>query len=344
MEHRFQGSSTQAGKGLKLRLAGVFAALFCLALLASACGGSGESSESSASTSGGSSAEGASVSTLSGKTVGYIQAGPELYYQCQANGVQSQVESLGGKLVVVNSEDNPQKQLANGQDLIAQQVEAIMLQSTDAASGRRVVDLANEAGIPIFLTGVPVPGSDPTAALNVDFVTVGELMGGWIEENRPDAKVGVITGLKGQGPSELTLEGIEKSLPSTVDVVSVQPADWSRQKAGTVAQNMVQANPEIDLLIVFNEDMAVGVDLALKQIDKQIPMVSTNGSEDGIALMKEGTLLATVAQSPSNEGILSVNLVAEALDGETVSSVDYPFQIITPETVSSIEVPFCLES
>lgn len=105
---------------------------------------------------------------------------------------------------------------------------------------------------------------------------------------------------------------------------------------------MVQAHPEIDLLIVFNEDMAVGVSQALKAAGKKVPMVSTNGSQDGITLMKQGSLIATVAQSPSYEGILSVGLVADALSGKTVASVDYPFRMITPATLSQLKVPFCI--
>lgn len=282
--------------------------------------------------------------TLEGKTIGQLSAGREYYYQCQDKGVQQRVEELGGELVSLNSDANAQKQLANGQDLIAQGVDAILLTSTDAATGRKVVDLAEAAGIPVVLTGLPVPDATPTSALLLNFETMGQLMGEWIAENRPDAKLGVIQGLPGQGVTEAISKGLTEALAgSNVQVVADQPADWSRQKAGTVAQNMLQANPEIDLLYVFNEDMLVGVIQALKANQTSVELVSDNGSDDGIKLIRDGTLLATIAQSPSNEGILSVDLAARILAGEEVPEVvDYPLSVVTADNVDDIEVPFCL--
>lgn len=83
-----------------------------------------------------------------------------------------------------------------------------MLQSTDAATGRRVVELADQAGIPIFLSGIPVAGSKPTAALNVDFAKVGRLIDEWVAQQRPRAKVGIVAGLPGAGPSDITLKAL----------------------------------------------------------------------------------------------------------------------------------------
>lgn len=282
--------------------------------------------------------------SLEGKTIGQLSAGREYYYQCQDKGVQQRIEELGGTLVSLNSDANAQKQLANGQDLIAQGVDAILLTSTDAATGRKVVELAEGAGIPVVLAGLPVPDADPTSALLLNFETMGQLMGDWIAENRPDAKLGVIQGLPGQGVTEAISKGLTEALAgSAVQVVADQPADWSRQKAGTVAQNMLQANPDIDLLYVYNEDMLVGVVQALKSNGESVELVSDNGSADGIKLIQDGTLQATIAQSPSNEGILSVDIAAQILAGEEVPKVvDYPLSVVTADNVDAIEVPFCL--
>jgi ribose transport system substrate-binding protein len=286
----------------------------------------------------------AATPSLAGKTIGQISAGREYYYQCQDKGVKKQVAALGGKLVTVNSEANAQKQLANGQDMIVKGVDAILLTSTDAATGRKVIDAARKAKIPVVLVGIGVPGATPDTALLLNFQTMGELMGKWIRQNRPRAKLGVIQGLPGQGVTEAIRQGLAKALKgSSVEIVADQPGDWSRQKAGSVAQNMLQANPEINLLYVFNEDMSVGVLQALRVANKKVELVSDNGSADGIQMIKQGRLLATVAQSPSNEGILSVNLAARLLAGQKVPKVEaYPLSVVTKKNVNALKVPFCL--
>lgn len=320
------------------------AALCAAAVAIAACGSSDSSSSETSAAEPPPGSEGqASAQSLEGKTVGYLQAGPEYYYQCQGKGVQQRVEELGGTVITLNSDSNPQKQLANGQDLIARGVDVLLIESTDSSTGRKVIDLASEAGIPTVIAGLPVPGAKADGTVLTDYEQMGAEMGTWLTENRPDAKIGLVQGLPGQGVTEAISAGFESTLAPTVEVVADQPADWSRQKAGAVAQNMMQANPEIELIYVFNEDMAVGVYQALRESGDDVELVSNNGSEEGIELLDSGALVATVAQSASGEGILSADEAAKVLaEGPQSQVVKYPLKVITKETQDTVEYPFCL--
>lgn len=281
---------------------------------------------------------------VAGKTIGYLNGGPEFYYQCQSKGVKSEAKKYGLKVVELVSSQSPQKQVANGKDLIARGVDALLIESINVDTSKTVIGLAKKAGIPTILAGIDVPGATATGGVVLNFRVMGNEMGKYVKKNRPNAIVGIVGGLPGHGVTEPIEAGFKAGIKgSKVKIVVIQPADWNRQKARTVAQNIVQAHPEINLLYVENEDMAVGALTALQASGKKgVEMVSDNGSADGIKLIKQGKLLATVAQSPYFEGQRSVQLAAAVVSGKKITKENFPLVAVSKANIGFTEKrPFC---
>ena len=84
---------------------------------------------------------------------GYVQAGSSIYWQLSAEGCVAAGKLAGIDVKVQNSNGDPQKELSNIEDFIAQKVNAIMVFTTNGETAQQGAKLANDANIPFFVVG-----------------------------------------------------------------------------------------------------------------------------------------------------------------------------------------------
>jgi len=273
--------------------------------------------------------------------IGYVQAGPEPYYQTSANGAIAAGEKVGIKMTVLNSESTPSKEMSNVQDLIAMKVDAIIVFTTNSDSAQEEAKLANEANIPFFVIGSAAAEGEGkvTATIKPDFLELSGLAGKYVAENYPDAKIGIIEGMLGQQIAEFFTQGFVDNLADTNEVVEQKSADWSRDNAMSITQDWITAGVPLDMIYVHNEDMAAGVVQALKEANKlnDIKVVSTNGSPEGLIMLEAGELLATANESPSMESAMGVKVALDAIFGKPVESeVKPPIKLLTKDNIDEV--------
>ena len=91
-------------------------------------------------------------------------------------------------------------------------------------------------------------------------------------------------------------EGIKKN--ENIEIVAANNADWLREKAITVAEEMLQTNDEIDLFLALNDPMAEGAYIAAKNAGREgdILFVGFDGlptPDGGIRSVMDGRLSMT---------------------------------------------------
>jgi ribose transport system substrate-binding protein len=123
--------------------------------------------------------------------------------------------------------------------------------------------------------------------------------------------VAVIEGISGHETADQRrlgfLHGIEDS--PGIRVVASQTANWERALAYNVAENLLQAHPEIDAIFAANDEMALG---ALEAADaaqrlEDVAIVGFDAIPDALDNIRAGRLLGSVAQFPSEMGRLGVH-------------------------------------
>ena len=117
---------------------------------------------------------------VKGKTIGFINAGPDDYYAQFGKTLKAVAETYGMNVIEVNSDYKPEKELANVQDLAAKGVDAIAVITAGAAGSAASIKAANDANIPIFfIAGKPElpPGGDLTGHVTDNFVILGYQIG-----------------------------------------------------------------------------------------------------------------------------------------------------------------------
>ncbi len=256
------------------------------------------------------------------KKVGFINAGPDDYYAQFGNAFKAIGESIGWEITELNSDYNPERELANVQDMIAAGMDAIAVITAGSAGSAESIAAANEAGVPIFfIVGKPETkeGTEPQGWVSDNFVMMGYLAGKWVAENYPDAKCVNIPGFLGQGTAEGEIVGFNMAL----EEAGMEPAkltassEWQRTLAIPIAQDLIASGEEFDVIFACNEETYFGV----KQVFDELGVtgkviVSCNGKDDAWPEIESGGLAATVPNPPSLDADLSIQQILRYFEGK----------------------------
>lgn len=251
-------------------------------------------------------------------------------------GTDRAVADMKIKLIHADGKGEVQTQLDQVEDFITQKVDGIVVVALDANAIVPQVEAAAKAGIP-FLTcfndlgGAPVenyPGS--VALLGVDEVEAGATAAREILKLLPDGgEVAIIEGAAGFQASVDRSAGFNKVLAENpkIRVVATQPGDWLRDKALSVAENLLLAHPDLDVIYTHDDSMSLGAVDALKNVGKleQVKVFGIGGSKPGIEAIRKGEMYGTVFYSPVAAGYLCTKALIAHLEG-----MDLPDYILMP--------------
>ncbi|MFJ7228246.1 sugar ABC transporter substrate-binding protein [Streptomyces tendae] len=277
-------------------------------------------------------------------SLGFVNGSNTHFHTCLLRAVEQEAEARDAKVYSANSKQDAGTELSNIEDMIARNVDALIVQTVNVDALEGDIAKAKSAGIPIYLTSVATSDmADVLGAAVVDLKKVGAMDAEWISKDAAgkNVSVGVVAGAPGAA-SELLVGGFEDALPKTAKVVANQPGMFNPAKAQDVAENMIQSHPDLDYAFVANEEMAFAVRKAFDAAGaKDVKIVSVNGTEEGVAAVKDGRLSATVANSAATIGQTAVKSTVSLLDQEQsgdeqgVDKIsDIPLVLVTKENLS----------
>jgi ribose transport system substrate-binding protein len=222
--------------------------------------------------------------------------------------VIAQAEKLGCTVVALDDALSPDKQVSNMQQLLGQNVDAIIFYPLDPRATRPVLQRAQTENVPVIAIDASFGNTDPVPLIATQ-VWQGRdiqafLQANALAEEKPDANVGLIgIGIPVPAIKYLTERQKFYSEEEGMTVVDTQdnPSDdvTGGEKAGNA---LLQRNQEVDSVIGYNDPSALGAVIAARATDRDITVVGLNGSSDGIEGVKSGRLLATVQVDPIGIG------------------------------------------
>ncbi len=254
------------------------------------------------------------------------------FFVTMKDGAEAKAEELGYKLIVLDSQNDPSKELSNIEDLTVRGVKAILINPTDSDAVSNAIRMANRAKVPVLTLDRGASRGDVVSHIASDNVIGGEMAGHFIAETvAVDAKVIQLEGIAGTSAARERGEGFMNSVKaSKLELLASQPADFDRTKGLNVMENLLAANPDVQAVFAQNDEMALGALRAVQASGKDIKIIGFDGTEDGIAAVNRGKLAATVAQQPGMIGALGIATADKVLKGETVESyIPVALKIIT---------------
>lgn len=259
---------------------------------------------------------------VEGKTVYFINAGPDDYYAQFGDAFRAIGETVGLTVKELNSDYNPEQELANVQDAIAAGADAIAVITAGAAGSAESIAAANAAKVPIFfIAGRPElkPGTEVTGHVTDNFVMMGYMVGKWVAENYPDAQCINIPGFLGQGPAEGEIVGFDMALAEAgmKPAIMTKSSEWQRTLAIPIAQDLIASGQQFDVVFCCNEETYFGVKQVFEELgvtDKIL--ISNNGKDDAWPDLVSGDLAATVPNPPSLNADLCIQQILRHFNGE----------------------------
>lgn len=232
---------------------------------------------------------------------------------------EAKKEDVTLNISIANQDLN--KQLSDVEDFITKKVDAIIISPVDSKGVQAAIFKAQKAGIPVITVDVPAIGVDVVTHVATDNyaggVEAGKLMGKLLEGK---GKVGIIDYPAVQSVVE-RVNGFKVGLQETPDVkiVAIQTG-ITRAEALTVAQNMLQANPDLNGIFGFGDDAALAAVIAAKSARKDnIKIIGFDGMPEARnSVDKEKTFVAVIRQYPDQMGAKAIDAALDHLNGKSV--------------------------
>ncbi|MBT2720840.1 ABC transporter substrate-binding protein [Bacillus sp. ISL-46] len=274
-----------------------------------------------------------------GLTVGTL-ANP--FFVAMSKGVEEAGKELSAEVFVESAEYDLAKQTSQIENFITKKVDVILLNAVDTKGIAAAVQQAKDAGIPVIAVDTNAEGG-VDATVTSDNYQAGKLAGEYVIEQLGGK--GNIAIIDGPPVSAVTdrIKGFEEAIKdSKIKIVAKQNGEGNREKALTVMESILQANPSgsIDAVFAINDPEAIGVEIAQEQADRkdEFFIVGVDGAPEVTeAMAKKGsTIKATSAQSPSEMVKKAVEIGMKVKNGEDVEDlIKVPVKLVTQDKLDS---------
>ena len=254
------------------------------------------------------------------------------------DGAQSAADEAGAELIVSDAQNDTAQQQDDIQNFVTQQVNVILVNPVDSDAVVPAIEAANQANIPVIALDRGASGGELATTIASDNVQGGNLAGEELIRLVGSGSVAQLEGTPGADPARDRGQGFQDAIDaqSAVEVVASQSANFDRAEGLNVAENILQANPDIAGIFAQNDEMALGAVQALGgSAGDDVKVVGFDAIEDALSAIQDGTINATVAQQPAEIGSLGVENAISVINGESVEeNIPVEVQLVTPENVS----------
>lgn len=224
------------------------------------------------------------------------------------------------------AEFNGSKQVNQLETFSQQGVDAIIVSPKDSAGIAPAIDDVRAEGIPVFTVDIAAHNADVVSHIASDNVLGGRLIGEFLaKELNGKGKVAIIDQPETASVQE-RVAGFEQALSAFPEITIVQraPGGGVRDKAMRAAQDVLQANPDLNAIFGINDDSALGALAALESagLQDRVLIVGYDGTPEARDAILGGTALkADTVQHPEEIGREAIRIIAKHFAGEEVPKV-----------------------
>lgn len=250
------------------------------------------------------------------------------------NEVERNAEEHGISVNVSDSQNDSTVQANAMDDFITQGVDAIIVNPVDSVSITPSVESANQAGIPVITVDRSSDGGEILSSIVSDNVLGGEMAAQYLVDTLGEgAQVAVVEGVPGASATQERTEGFNNVADDMLDVVTSQTGNFDRAESLTVAENILQAVPEITGIFAENDESALGVYEAITAVGREdIVVIGFDGAELALESIEAGELDATIGQRFDEMAELSVQAVIDYYqDQEVEENILASVELITQD-------------
>ncbi|MCD8073510.1 MAG: sugar-binding protein [Lachnospiraceae bacterium] len=260
--------------------------------------------------------------------------------------LKEQFENAGYTVELKYSDNDSSQQVSDIQNLLADNVDILIIAAVDGETLNTVMDEAAESEIPVIAYDRLIMNDATSYYVSFDNYTVGTLQGEFIVEtldleNAGDAtyNMEITTGDPADNNAGYFYQGAMDVLQPYIDagtlvVVSgqtdfdsVATDQWDTQTALERAQNILGSyyadGTQLDVWLCSNDSTALGVAQGITSDyagDNTVIITGQDGDVANLANIVDGIQTMTVYKNVSNESIVTLALAEAVLNGETIDA------------------------
>ena len=279
--------------------------------------------------------------------VGLAMAQLDTFLTILKNGVVDAGKKAGTTVQVEDAQNDVGKQLSQIQNLIAQKVDAIIVNPVDTDVTPKITKMVADAKIPlVYVNRKPVDFAKLPAG--VAFVASDEVVSGTLQTQevcrllKGKGDVVVLMGELSNEAARTRTKDIEDVLAtkdcSGIKVLDKREGKWDRTQGQDITTNWLSTGMKFDAIIANNDEMAIGAINALKAQKKWTPasiVAGIDATPDALASMKAGDLKVTVFQNAAGQGSGALDAALKLVKKQPVERfVNVPFELVTPANLA----------
>lgn len=197
---------------------------------------------------------------------------------------------------------NSQQQIAQLRDLVNDhQIDLLIVSPNEAAPLTPMIDSLFQANIPIVVTDRKTSSGLYNAYVGADNIAIGRLAGQYMQHIlHGRGRIGTMRGLAGSSAAIERQTGLQQVLDTAAGITLALGlnGDWTKETAYSLAQKNAPALAKLDLILAFNDQMAMGIQQALRENgfvhQKIIGVDALAGPANGLQQIQEGQLFASL--------------------------------------------------
>ncbi|MEZ3435482.1 MAG: substrate-binding domain-containing protein [Lachnospiraceae bacterium] len=278
----------------------------------------------------------------SGYTIGFC--GMTLnneYHIIVANAVAQSGKALGMKVEIQAGAEHQsvEEQLTIIENYVSQGVDGIILVPAASEGLISALQECKDAGIPVINLDTKLDDNtlktlgEDIPFYGTDNYVGGQMVGEKVAEMYPDGcKTAILRGVQGQTNDDDRYNGFLDKAGDVVDLVAEQHANWETDLGYTAIQNIIQANPDLQVIYCENDLMGIGAYQAVDEagLTDQIKIFSYDGVTEGLQYVIDEKFVSTCAQQPIEMGKLGVINMAKILAGDKAETyIDTGCKLVT---------------
>ncbi len=241
--------------------------------------------------------------------------------------VEAEAKKRGIEVITVDAKGDGPTQVNQIQDLLTQNIGALIYIPAGAAAATVPVKLAKNAGVPVVNVDRNAEGAPGDTFLATDSVASAKGVCDYIlKQAGGKGKMVIIHGQKGTTPEVDRSKGCAESLKAYPDVkvVAEQYSNiWGQDEGFQIMQNMLQANPDISIVFAQADALALGAAQAIKVANpsQKIVLGGFDGDTAALEALGKGVFDVTATQQTQKMGRDAVANAVKLAAGEKVPPV-----------------------
>ena len=257
------------------------------------------------------------------------------FFVAMQKGIEQACTDLGVENCNILAADSSlETQVSQIENLVTKGCDVLLLNPYDSDGVVNAVQAATDKGVGVFTMDVDCEGS--TSFVASDNYKVGEMLAdAVIEQLDGKGKIAIIDGITVTSLKDRTDGFMDKIKDTDIEVVAEQQTAHARDTALASAENILQANPDIDAFVGVNENSGMAILSAATSAGlSDLYITTVDATAENMAAIRDGKVAIGVSQDPYKMGYTAVEQAINWCQGEeTDEFIEVPVEYMDKDNI-----------